>query len=692
MAKIDTNLKLDTSIKSFNETGAVSVSRKTAQRNIGADNLAKALKDISPVFGEYVIQKEKEKATEKTIEGANAINGLTLSEARELHKAGFPDINNDWARYGAYKQYAANASDNFVFEFQKEYENNKHSKEWNWEEALATKTNTFLNNKKNDVYFETAFNTANATIRKWVNGEELKKQSKLLTERVEKDTAYQIKTIPDRVSTRLQVDFFENYNGADDYDTGQFQLEQNKFYLDNFSKYWDEELDIIKTNLNPALTLSDLDGLVIEAAKTHLATDGRFAAFYKKMLTEERPDGTPAIIDNPKWNDAASKILADIQTLDALNNFEADFFSGKTHNYDNKDYNKNSSELLKQKIKIIKNNNPGINDNEAFEKAIDLMLPAIRANAPIPYLKDILARPIGREITEDNRLAFSIALKLHKEGLLGTYFNKDNKMSVFWSIAVNKLKSGNQSPDSILKELGQYSNNFRTYTQLISEDKKEFINDFSNLDMLKPQNKQIIYTMGEYFKNVVGSEWKSALKSWVSENYEEYNEVLYNKNELQELGIGAGQYEMSKQVIAELIIEKLKLTPNIIDHDLDDEFLFGLSHKVFISNPEQVAFGGGKVEKDKINPDDYQLIINTEDGELSLGVVVGDVEYQVPATYTTNDGTVAWLTVPKAEFHKKMNEIALKQKTEADAKAKKKDKKIQRINKNLRKQKSYYLD
>ena len=101
-------------------------------------------------------------------------------------------------------------------------------------------------------------------------------------------------------------------------------------------------------------------------------------------------------------------------------------------------------------------------------------------------------------------------------------------------------------------------------------------------------------------------------------------------------------------------------------HDLDDEFLFGLSHKVFISSPEQVAFGGGKVEKDKINPDDYQLIINTEDGELSLGVVVGVVEYQVPATYTTKDGTVAWLTVPKAEFHKKMNEIALKQKEEKE--------------------------
>ena len=50
MAEIDTGINIDVPIKSYSDTPAVSVGRKTAQRDVGADALAKALKDISPVF------------------------------------------------------------------------------------------------------------------------------------------------------------------------------------------------------------------------------------------------------------------------------------------------------------------------------------------------------------------------------------------------------------------------------------------------------------------------------------------------------------------------------------------------------------------------------------------------------------------------------------------------------------------
>ena len=82
MAEIDTGINIDVPIKSYSDTPAVSVGRKTAQRDVGADALAKALKDISPVFEKWVTAKEKERATSSTLEGANAINGMTLEEAR----------------------------------------------------------------------------------------------------------------------------------------------------------------------------------------------------------------------------------------------------------------------------------------------------------------------------------------------------------------------------------------------------------------------------------------------------------------------------------------------------------------------------------------------------------------------------------------------------------------------------------
>ena len=673
MAKIDTDITTG-SINSIGTTPAVNVGSGRVVKDTNSQVLARSLSSVSEALGKYVQIKEKEKATDQTIEGANAINGMTLGEARELHKAGFPDIKNEWARYGAYKQYASNASDNFVFEFQKEYLKNQFSKDWNWDQALSEKISTFNEGKENDVYFESAMVAANETIKKWVNGQELEKESKLLTERVNKDTAFAITTIPDKIHTKLEVDFHENYAMPYDYDTGEYAEEKQKYMLENFSKQWDIELDIFKENLNPAITLSDLDGLIIEAGESHVATDGRFAAFYAKMLTERRPDGTPSIAENPKWNEAASALLTKIANLEGLNNFESDFMSGKTMNYDNADYNSNANDLLKQKIKIIKANDPSLDDAQAFEVAIDALLPALRNNPPVTYLKDILSRPISRDNTEQSKLAFSLALKLHQNGMLGAYFNKDNKMSVFWSIAVKKAQSG-ESPDQILKEIGQYANNFKSYTTLVSENKEEFKNDFSELDMFKPKNTQIIYTMGEYFKNVVGDGWKEALINWVDINYEEYGEVLYSKNELQELGISAEDYEFSKVVIAKMLVKKLELTNNI-DSDWEVADL-----------NEIIGYMEVPPEKQKEKPLDfeiesYELIINPEDGELSLGVRAADFDYQLPATMTTSDGQVYWLTVPKREFKAKLLEMKLEQ---ADKAAKEAFEKAKRIKKNKEK-------
>ena len=59
---------------------------------------------------------------------------MTLEEAREAHKTGFPDVFNGWARYGAYKQYAINSTDNFIQEFKNDYWTKRNEAGYNWQD------------------------------------------------------------------------------------------------------------------------------------------------------------------------------------------------------------------------------------------------------------------------------------------------------------------------------------------------------------------------------------------------------------------------------------------------------------------------------------------------------------------------------------------------------------------------------
>ena len=653
MAAIDTKLDLSRvsgvgDIKSFKEAPSVSVSRSQTQKGSKFESLAKALRDVSPVLLDWSNKYSKEKSAEETLEGANAINGMTLNDARVAHKAGFPDIENPWARYGAYKQYAINAADNFQMEFQKSYIANQGDKNYSWEADFNERTSSFLTGKEDDVYFQSAFNAINSTTRSWINKKEVERQSAFLTERVTNDTSFQVKTIPDRVKTRLEVDFLENWSLPHDFDDASYFQAQNEFFKKNFEKYWDEELDLIKTNLNPALTLSDLDSIILDQGEAHLAVDGRFASFYAKMITEERPDGTPSIIDNPKYVARAKNLLTEIKLIDNLNKFETNFKLGNVSSYNTKEFNKNANSMLKQKIKFYKASE-GLDDNQAFAKAVLELIPAMKVNAPIRYVQEILSRPIGREITRDNRLALELAVLLQKEGLFGTYFDENNKNSVLWSIAVNKYNAAEMpNADSILKELGDYQGNFtkQDYATLISEDKKEFVSKFSDLAMNKPKNRAVIYSMAEYFKNIVPDTWSEELESWVEKNYEVFNETLYSKNKLQLLGITADKFDYSKAVVAELLIEKLDLAGNIEDDNLTDIFMEDMA----VTGYREVGKELKKIPSDKLTliMDNYELIINAEDGELSLGIE-GDVNYKLPATFT-KDGNTYWLTIPVEEF------------------------------------------
>jgi len=179
--------------------------------------------------------------------------------------------------------------------------------------------------------------------------------------------------------------------------------------------------------------------------------------------------------------------------------------------------------------------------------------------------------------------------------------------------------------------------------------------------------------MGEFFKNTVGDGWETSLKNWVDMSYEEYNGVLYNKNELQTLGIDAEDYEASKVLIAKMLAKKLNLTNDLVNSD------WTVAELNAIVDYNEIPEARDKEILDLVI-DNYELIINTEDGELSLAVKAAEFEYQLPATMTTEDGTF-WLTIPKDEFKAELNKInkELSDKKAKDAQKKAKIKKRNRL-------------
>ena len=109
-----------------------------------------------------------------------------------------------------------------------------------------------------------------------------------------------------------------------------------------------------------------------------------------------------------------------------------------------------------------------------------------------------------------------------------------------------------------------------------------------------------------------------------------------------------------------MLSEQLEVTSDVVDTDWDRADL------MYIADYDEVQQSTKKEPLD-LMVEDYELIINTMDGEISLGVKAADFEYQLPATMTTKDGQVYWLTVPKKEFKAKLLELK-KEQTEKDAK------------------------
>ena len=125
-----------------------------------------------------------------------------------------------------------------------------------------------------------------------------------------------IQNLPTKVEEQLEIAFYEANPpmtlGKD------YQERKAKFFQENMSKTFKDMFYKLKENRNPSLSLADFDDVVINLeAELHSKLDGRFASKYINLLTTNRPDGTPAIINNPKVSDRVTKLVEDLR--DAVN-------------------------------------------------------------------------------------------------------------------------------------------------------------------------------------------------------------------------------------------------------------------------------------------------------------------------------------------------------------------------------------
>ena len=317
---------------------------------------------------------------------------MTLEEAREAHKTGFPDVFNGWARYGAYKQYAINSTDNFIQEFKNDYWTKRNEAGYNWQDHYNEFSQQYLADKQGDEFFTSAYNTGTEELRKWLNVKEFEKQQEDLQYRVIGNTSLSIQNLPTKVEEQLEIAFYEANPpmtlGKD------YQERKAKFFQENMSKTFKDMFYKLKENRNPSLSLADFDDVVINEAELHSKLDGRFASEYIELLTTNRPDGTPAIINNPKYQDRVTKLVEDLRDAVNLNVNTQNWFVGNVGSMSKKDRKDLANDIFDKEFRIKKAE--GLSDADAFLSATLTIMPGMKRNEPVPQITELLQKPLTK--------------------------------------------------------------------------------------------------------------------------------------------------------------------------------------------------------------------------------------------------------------------------------------------------------
>jgi transposase len=673
MAKINTDIGVNINLENAPVTKPI---LDVGSENIvGKDRfqaLADTLAAINPTIKQLADKQLKQEAKQSLEQGQAQINGMTLDQARQAHKSGFPDIYNGWARYGAYKQYAINSVDNFVQDFKDQYASRRYENNYNWQDHYNGLSQGYLSDKEGDEFFASAYNEGTAELRRWLNVKEFEKQQEQLQYKVIGNASLSLQNLPTKVEEQLEIAF---YNANPIETLGKdYKEKKAKFFQENMSKTFVDMFYNLKENRNPALSLADYDEVVLSEAELHATLDGRFAVEYISLLTTNRPDGSPAIINNPKFQDRVSKLVEKLNEAIKLNVDTANWFNGNVASLPKTDRTELGSDIFDKEYRIRKSQ--GMSNADAFLSTTMSLMTGMQKNEPIKQIEDLLTKPVTGQYTEDNKLALEVYTALDKAGITGIYFKENDKNKYLFYVANVKSKAG-QDPRDIVRELGTANTITKQVSQLTSEDKKSLQTASGN--MAYAPNQELFYMVAQYFKNintdVDNDDYINQTKDFIDKHYSNINGRWVSKFKINQLGTTPDKYDTFKVSAIELLKEKLNVDKKIIQ-EVD---LVGFS--LDETNIDVGSYLGTKI--DSVDLNNYELIVDDTRDTLYFKESDGTL-LDVPATVEYKNGQTVWLEVPIGLVKQRIEEKEAKQREINNNLRMKKDAEFRKKQKRLR--------
>jgi translation initiation factor 2 beta subunit (eIF-2beta)/eIF-5 len=626
--RINTDLGINVSLTDAPDVKTVSITNppKIEGKN-NFELLADVLGQFNPKIQELAKKDLEREAQADLILGANQVNSMTLEEARKAHQQGFPDIYNGWARVGAYKQYANNANEEFANNFKKRYLENRNTAGYNWQNDYAEISALYIQDKKQDPFFQAAYQKTNESTQKWIQEKEFEFQSKELIDRVSTDLAYQFKTLPDKVVDILDAEFRDTIpietSGKD------FLQRKQEFIQNNLEKRFNEEYEKIKTNLNPALTKVQFDDIFLTQAQAHATMGGNYAPFYIKKIIEPKSDGTPAIIDNPKFTEKAISVVSKLNESIKVQQFYQNLKTNNTSTISDEDYKKYSTQLFDNLVNQYQAN--GATQGQAIQEATKVLLPSLGTNRPIPQIKQILNRPIGTVVTNDNRAALNLALMLDSAGALPAYFDgsENNKDAIKWNMAVMFYRNG-ENINSIIPKMGRLEQSAKI-SPLTDAEKNTLGSTFKNLQTV--YNQELVYGVAQYFKstNASGANLDKLTEQYIDTYFFKDKGGKYiSRSKLKSLGIGENDYDDFKKEAINAVKDSLPKPVITEDKSVGKFGTNKLLKEYYKNNPE-------KIPDTSFNADNYDFIIKPDNRTAYFILIVGTNYFQ-PVMMTTKTG------------------------------------------------------
>lgn len=665
---IDTSLGFSVSVEDAPKIGSIGYANYQVPKGdpTGLGQLAQALQNSSSKFYQLAVDKLKENNQAEFDLGKAKINGISLDEARQAHKEGFPDLYSDWAKYGAKVQYAENAVNELREQFKISYIQNKDNPNYNWQQDWQKHSQQFLADKQGDKEFASAYNKGAKELRAFIDSKEFERQSDALVKKTEDGTLYQLQNVGAKVMMRLSSEFPKSVGDITKLGEENYKKEQSKFITENFKKYFKEEINSIKNNRPSNISLGKFDDIML-AAMADAANRVQNPDIWLEVLQDVRDDGTPPLFANKAKAEKVQSVYKDLTESMKTGKFEIDYMTGKSGvNWSSSDHKKYGDKLWSQKVNEFTAINNG-NKLAGMTQAIRSMHSGMKTQRPINAIQDILKIPIGRAVTQDNLTALSVYQELDRSGLVGLYFPHSsgvpNADALKWFYISELVKTGT-APDKAILQVGRAEANSLAEVKELSTDQIRKLGDWtsSKFGVATAENIRFVKDLTYYFKTITGEGGDDYIK--LAQNFIDTHYIkipnsrsIVSKNMLATLGINVDQMDLAKTETLNLLNKKypdLILPPSKYDNDRPKDIILNEG----FDETDIIPATGFNTKNDLSN---YDLSFNVQDGYVYFKPIDKDSSFFVPDVEATikdpKTGKVAWARIPMTELADRMQQI-----------------------------------